>query len=105
MSENLRRQLKKLIRLSKSKITDIRRVVKKASKNLVRALSEIAYNITQGVVPCKKYSKNKVVVTLADANKPLTVKQRILKTFPAAEIIKTIIISVIPILVKLTLNG
>lgn len=105
MSENLRKQLKKLIKLSKAKITDIRKSIKKSNRNFIRALSEIAYNVKQGVLTCKKYSRSRVIATLADKNKPYTLKQKVLRSFSAAEVIKTLILSAIPILTSLAING
>lgn len=102
MSDNLRKHLNHLITLSKAKLAYIRKYIKKANRNFVRVLSEIAYNIVQGVVKCKKYTKTKLVKTLADKNAKYALKQKLLRTLSAAEIIKSIIVTVIPILRTIT---
>lgn len=104
MSENLRKYVKKLLALSRSKLTEIRKQLKKAPRNLIKAISEIAYNITEGVIQSKKLSKDKIVKSLSNKKTTLQQKQKSLKATAAAATIKGIILAVAPILRSLT-NG
>ena len=104
MSENLRKCVKKLLALSRSKLTDIRKHLKKAPRNLIKAVSEIAYNITEGVIQSKKLSKDKIVKLLSNKKTTLQQKQKLLRATAAAATIKGIILAVAPILRSLT-NG
>ena len=50
MSANLKRSATRLLKFSKLKKADAKKFLKSVSRNIINALSEIAFNIREGVV-------------------------------------------------------
>lgn len=105
MSEALKKESKKLLALAKGSLKDIRKYLKKASRNTVRALSEISYNIVEKVVSTKNLFKEKLVQLLAGRKSTYTQKQKRLRGVKAARVVKEIIITIVPILTSLVKHG
>ena len=87
MSQALRQVAKKLIRLARLNLTQLKQALKSTTRNIIKALSEIAFNIKAGVAKVTNKIKNsRIIKALADKDIHLTVKRKILKS-PAAGVI------------------
>jgi hypothetical protein len=100
MSQVLRKQVKQLLKLSQAKAGEVEKLLHKATQALVKALSEIAYNITEGVVK-SRLAKNNIVKILASKKRTPLTKLKTLKKSTAVKVIKGIVLAVVPVLKNL----
>ena len=99
MSANLKRSAARLLKFAKLKKADAKKFLKSVSRNIINALSEIAFNIREGVVNVATNIKNsKLVKALAEKRLPLKNKYRLLCTAVAPIIVQSVVASVIAIL-------
>ena len=99
MSANLKRSAVRLLKFVKLKKADAKKFLKTVSRNIINALSEIAFNIREGVVNVSTRIKNsKLVRALAEKRLPLKNKYRLLCAAVARVIVQSIVASVIEIL-------
>ena len=99
MSANLKRSAARLLKFAKLKKTDAKKFLKSVSRNIINALSEIAFNIREGVVNVSTRIKNsKLVKALAEKRLPLKNKYRLLCAAVAPVVVQSIVASVIKIL-------
>ena len=92
MSSNLKRSAARLLKFVKLKKADAKKFLKSVSRNIINALSEIAFNIRQGVVNVSTRIKNsKLVRALAEKRLPLKNKYRLLCAAVAPVIVQSIV--------------
>ena len=99
MSANLKRCATRLLKFAKLKKADAKKFLKSVSRNIINALSEIAFNIRQGVVNVATKIKNsKLVKTLAEKRLSHKVKYNLICAAAAPIIVQALVSSVIAIL-------
>ena len=103
MSANLKICAKRLLKFVDLKKSDAKKFLKAANSRLIQALSEIAFNIREGVVKVSNRVKNSQIVKgLSLKTVPLKTKCRLLCTVSAPLVIQALIASVVAVLRSLT---
>ena len=89
MSDNLRKLATKLLRLAKLPKKEVCAILKTAPRKLIYVLSEIAYNVKEGLLKVSaRLKSSKLVKILSDKKTKLNVKQKALRTIAAPLAVK-----------------
>ena len=99
MSTNLSKCAKKLILFTRLKKREARKFLQAANASIINALSEIAYNVREGVVKVSNRLKNsKLVKVLSQKTTPLKIKYQLLCAAAAPIIAQALVSAVLAIL-------
>ena len=99
MSDNLKRCAARLLQFATLGRTEARRALQSVTRDIINALSEIAYNLREGAARASDRLKNsKLVKTLSQKGVPLKTKFKLLCTATAPVVVQALVSSVKTIL-------